>query len=784
MTQALLITQCLQNDFVKPISRHEALPNALHIGHEESRRLMGEVPDEGPVARMMEWAYGLPDEQLKLIHLRDWHDSLDFEQMDHLTHFGLHCEAGTEGAKFAFVVPEAHGKTVDIVNTPTLNDFFKTPLEDYLAPFAEAHNPMQKLRVGLMGVWTEAKITYLAYELSSRYPQFELGVCSALTAGASRAQHFVALDNMKKLLGVKVFHSLAAFVRFLGGTAVDLPLTGWQGTTRPVLVLKSFPTLDEVDSQLVRYLFRDSRTVKLQRLSGGYSGNEVMGAQSKDNFGHRQVSHVVKIGWHHLLGKERVAFEQIESVLGNNAPRIVDFVESGERAALKYRYASMSNSFSQTFQSLYQNTENPISEEGVAQVLNTVFTEQLGRLYAAAKYEKQDLMKYYEFSSEKSASVRRHVEEIIGGKADSSTLRFQDLPNGPEFANLCYFYEKTLPQLQTEQITHGCYMSFVHGDLNGANILMDDHENIWLIDFFHTHRGHVLRDLIKLENDILYLMTPLEDDAALLEAMELSKFLMQVDDLRKPLPEVEVLPIENLHLRRAYATLRVLRGFYGELIHSDRNPLQLFIGQLRYAAHTLGFEEASDRQKKWALYTATLLAQEVESRAKIQRGELWISWLSRLRTAPGRLGMTLLPGRRDRHRILKEDIAALKKAEVTHIAPLLTRDEMQDYGVGNLIDTYKEAGFEVYHLPIVDQGITSSDEMYQLLDWIQEALNQKGNVVLHCVAGLGRTGTVAASYLRLKGLPTHQALAEVRSVRSPRAVESHEQEAFVSGFQV
>ncbi len=781
MTQALLITQCLQNDFVKPIRRHEALPNALHIGAEEARRLMGDIPSEGPVARIMEWAYRLPDETLKLIHLRDWHDGLDLKQMDHLTHFGLHCEADTPGAAFAFPIPEHHTKNVGIVNTPTLNDFHETDLEALLAPLAARATNEDKLRVGLMGVWTEAKITYLAYELSSRYPQFELGVCSALTAGASRAQHFVALENMQKLLGVKVFHSLAAFVRFLGGQAIELPLTGWKASTRPVLVLNSFPTLDEADSQLVRYLFRDSRVVKLQRLSGGYSGNEVLGSQSSDQYGHRQVSHVVKIGWHHLLGKERVAFEQIESVLGNNAPRIVDFVEQGDRAALKYRYASMSNSFSQTFQSLYQ-AENALNDTDLDKLLYTVFVEQLGRLYAAAQYEHQDLLDYYEFTSEKAGSVRRHMEALVND-AQADRVRFSDLPNTPEFPNLALFYEKTLPQLQAAKPATGCYMSFVHGDLNGANIVVDDHENIWLIDFFHAHRGHVLRDLIKLENDLLYLMTPLESDEALSEALELSKFLMQVDDLRKPLPTLDMLPIEDPHLRRAYRTLRTLRGFYSELIHSDRNPLQLFIGQLRYAAHTLSFPEASERQKKWALYSATLCAQEIESRMQTQQGELWVSWLSRLRTAPGRLGLTLLPGRRDRHRVLKTDLQSLKQAGVTHIVPLLSQQEMNDYGVPELLTAYREAGFETYHLPIVDQGVTSQDEMFQVLDWIQEALAQKGNVLLHCVGGLGRSGMVAASYLRTKGLPVHQALAEVRSVRSPRAIETAEQEAFVARFE-
>ena len=57
MAQSILITDCLQNDFVAPIGRFDSLPNALHIGYEESLRLLGEDPSQGPVARVTQWAH-------------------------------------------------------------------------------------------------------------------------------------------------------------------------------------------------------------------------------------------------------------------------------------------------------------------------------------------------------------------------------------------------------------------------------------------------------------------------------------------------------------------------------------------------------------------------------------------------------------------------------------------------------------------------------------------------------------------------------------------------------
>jgi protein-tyrosine phosphatase len=229
--------------------------------------------------------------------------------------------------------------------------------------------------------------------------------------------------------------------------------------------------------------------------------------------------------------------------------------------------------------------------------------------------------------------------------------------------------------------------------------------------------------------------------------------------------------------------LSALRSFYPELIHSDRNPLQLLIGQLRYASHTLSFPEANVRQKQWALYTACLCAQAIERRILEQQGELWIAWLPRLRTAPGRMGLTMLPGRRDRQRQLARDLETIKAQGVSHVVCLVSQQELEDYGVPQLLEAYAEAQLIFLHLPIVDQGTLPVEDLLPALNWIQDALDDKGHVLIHCVGGLGRSGMLAACYLRSKSLPAKDALAEIRAIRSSRAIETAAQEALVTQFE-
>jgi Protein-tyrosine phosphatase len=55
-------------------------------------------------------------------------------------------------------------------------------------------------------------------------------------------------------------------------------------------------------------------------------------------------------------------------------------------------------------------------------------------------------------------------------------------------------------------------------------------------------------------------------------------------------------------------------------------------------------------------------------------------------------------------------------------------------------------------------------------------------VEVGCAGGLGRTGTVLACMAALAGVPAGEAVAWVRSNYDVRAVETHQQEAFVRSF--
>jgi len=134
---------------------------------------------------------------------------------------------------------------------------------------------------------------------------------------------------------------------------------------------------------------------------------------------------------------------------------------------------------------------------------------------------------------------------------------------------------------------------------------------------------------------------------------------------------------------------------------------------------------------------------------------------------PGRLAGSGQPGLM---RSAEEDWSFLHDAGVRLVVTLTE----------NPLDPPPDAfGIQGLHFPISDMGIPATPRhVNRLCDTILAAMDEGLPVLVHCKAGIGRTGTILACCLVALGRRPQEALVEVRR-SNPAYIQTESQERFV-----
>ena len=94
----------------------------------------------------------------------------------------------------------------------------------------------------------------------------------------------------------------------------------------------------------------------------------------------------------------------------------------------------------------------------------------------------------------------------------------------------------------------------------------------------------------------------------------------------------------------------------------------------------------------------------------------------------------------------------------------------------------EEFGFTVKHIPVRDFGAPTLEQIEDFVAFAENARSEGKKLVVHCDAGIGRTGTMLACYLVSKGYSATDAIEEVR-IRRPGSLETIEQEEVVLKYE-
>jgi hypothetical protein len=388
--------------------------------------------------------------------------------------------------------------------------------------------------------------------------------------------------------------------------------------------------------ELLRKLFPDGKQAKGYYLSPGRGGSGVV-LMRPTVHGIKGKLFVIKFGPRASIGTELEHYRNFALPFIDHKAYLVDIsnkpIQTLNLAGLKFSIAGESSPGKlRDFNSFYRDSST--TTQAIVKVLDGVFVHTCKRWYEAKKdwldNGPRALAHAYETqlnldSPEKQEQLATALMQLLKG----------EMLHGLTFHSHDYSeIVLTLDNIQTslpnpllfvrEQRTHfprPRFSCITHGDLNGRNMFVAENLDVWLIDFYQTGWGPILRDFGEMETVIKFELLQSKNVAALYEFEQ--AILSPSSFHGQPLLENRFGISELNKAKDAIIHLRSL----AQSVYESTDMFEYYVGLLYYALKMITWDgiSSTDRDRlpirqHHALMSASMIAY------RLQNWNSWSGW--------------------------------------------------------------------------------------------------------------------------------------------------------------
>lgn len=478
----------------------------------------------------------------------------------------------TELAESAAVLPTAS----DVIPWKALVDAFGDSID---------LNGSSEARILVLGCHTEKRILAIATFLRNVLGISNVGVSSHLVGSATQDAHFATLRHNLPGAGIRVFLNLEEAASYAG---LD---------DRPIAALGCVPCVIE-PADIRDKLEGDQKTIiellcmhwtraRLRALAGGFSGSLLFVADGWKGAAKTEPM-VLKVDDFTQMRRELDGYHQVKDFFGKHVPTFGYPVIQGDYLGVGMELAAMEGN-PRTLQDSFEAAEDEETLDRFVLRLDKALRLLSEKLYSNTK-ELSWVVPYRSFGlhAAKQQEWLRQNGELILSYIDPE-VRSESNVNPDQLAKLLRLITKNGDGIDSE-------VCVAHGDLNFANVICDDGDNIWFIDWTHCGPAPVELDFAKLESDVKFVMTKEFDteDLGRLKAFEEYLLSQRLPAEPNGLPDSLKFAKWDLRFRKILEAVRKIRQACFALKEGD-DWLAYRVVLLRYALHTLSFDKRRGR---------------------------------------------------------------------------------------------------------------------------------------------------------------------------------------------
>jgi hypothetical protein len=292
----------------------------------------------------------------------------------------------------------------------------------------------------------------------------------------------------------------------------------------------------------------------------------------------------------------------VQTFILNNSTTLLGEASAGEWAGLRYNFLGVNGPDSSLTWLRDHYERRPISE--VVPLLHALFTRVLKPWYGQPRWE--PVAMYTEHDPRRLfPTLCEAAADLLGVSADREWLPCPEL--GRDLLNPYYFLKHEFPKRVHR--SRLWYTSICHGDLNMQNVLVDERDNLYVIDFSETRPRNIVSDFARLEPIVKFDMIAIESDDDLRHLLRFEQGLVSATALDQVPPNEY--PGANPVVEKAYAVIKLMRWLANKATMFETDMVPYWLALLEWTLPVVVYRQCTPPQKRYAAYSAGLIAEAI-----------------------------------------------------------------------------------------------------------------------------------------------------------------------------